>query len=96
MRFFKKMLAVFLGLNIMLCAIPSLAAEELLPASAQMVASAPAFTDSIPAKSYILIEPPTGQVLAENNADEKMPPASITKFMSLLLLMERIARGEIS
>ena len=96
MRFLKKGLALLLGLSIMLCAVPSLAAEELLPASVQMVASAPAFTDSLPAKSYILIEPTTGQVLAENNADEKMPPASITKIMTLLLLMERIDSGEIS
>lgn len=96
MCFFKKGLALLLGLSIMLCAVPSLAAEELLPASVQMVASAPAFTDSLPAKSYILIEPTTGQVLAENNADEKMPPASITKIMTLLLLMERIDSGEIS
>lgn len=96
MRFLKKGLALLLGLSIMLCAVPSLATEELLPASVQMVASAPAFTDSLPAKSYILIEPTTGQVLAENNADEKMPPASITKIMTLLLLMERIDSGEIS
>lgn len=96
MRFLKKGLELLLGLSIMLCAVPSLAAEELLPASVQMVASAPAFTDSLPAKSYILIEPTTGQVLAENNADEKMPPASITKIMTLLLLMERIDSGEIS
>lgn len=96
MRFLKKVLAIFFGINIMLCSVPSLAAEELLPVSVQMVASAPAFTDSIPAKSYILIEPTTGQVLAESNADEKMPPASITKIMTLLLLMERIDSGEIS
>ncbi len=50
----------------------------------------------LPAKSYFLMEMSTGQVLKENNADEKMPPASITKIMTMLLLMERIDVGEIS
>ncbi|MDE5852631.1 MAG: D-alanyl-D-alanine carboxypeptidase, partial [Oscillospiraceae bacterium] len=50
----------------------------------------------LPAKSYFLMEMSTGQVLKENNADEKMPPASITKIMTMLLLMERIDLGEIS
>lgn len=50
----------------------------------------------IKAKSVILIEPVTGKVLYEDNQDEKLPPASITKIMSLLLVMEAIDRGDIS
>jgi len=50
----------------------------------------------IPAKSAILIEQSTGQVLCEMNADEQMPPASITKVMTLLLAMEAIESGRLS
>ena len=44
----------------------------------------------IPAKSYVLMEASSGKVLMEQNADEQMPPASITKIMVMLLLMERL------
>lgn len=50
----------------------------------------------IPAKSAILIEQSTGQVLCEMNADEQMPPASITKIMTLLLVMEAVESGRLS
>ena len=53
-------------------------------------------TLDIKAKSVVLMEPHTGQVLYENNPDEKLPPASITKIMSLLLVMEAIDRGDLS
>lgn len=42
------------------------------------------------AKSAILIEASTGKVLYEKNIDEKYAPASMTKMMSLLLIMENI------
>lgn len=47
----------------------------------------------IKAKSVILIEATTGTVLYENNADEKLAIASITKVMSILLFMEAIDKG---
>ena len=50
---------------------------------------------AIKAKSAILIEPKTGTVLYEMNADEKLPPASVTKIMSLLLVMEAIDKGNL-
>ncbi len=50
----------------------------------------------IKAKSAILMEPNTGKILYEQNADEKLSPASITKVMSLLLVMEAIDRGDIT
>jgi len=48
------------------------------------------------AYSAILIEADTGQVLYEQNADEELPPASITKVMTMLIAMEAIESGEIS
>ena len=47
------------------------------------------------AKSAILIEASTGQVLYEKNADEALAPASMTKIMTLLLTMEAIDKGNI-
>lgn len=47
----------------------------------------------IKAKSVILMEVMTGTVLYESNADEQTAPASITKIMALLLVMEAIDKG---
>ncbi len=46
------------------------------------------------AKSAILIEQNSGKVLFEKSPDTKMPPASITKIMTLLLVMEAIEAGK--
>jgi D-alanyl-D-alanine carboxypeptidase (penicillin-binding protein 5/6) len=48
------------------------------------------------ASSAIVIERDTGQVLFEKNSDEKLPPASMTKIMTLLLIMEAIDSGKIT
>src|SRR5699024_4006915 len=47
------------------------------------------------AKSAILIERDTGKLLFDKNADEKLPPASMTKVMTLLLIMEALDKGEL-
>ncbi|MBQ4137431.1 MAG: D-alanyl-D-alanine carboxypeptidase [Clostridia bacterium] len=47
------------------------------------------------AKSYLLMEASTGRVLLEENADAPLPPASVTKIMTLLLVMEAIEDGKI-
>lgn len=48
------------------------------------------------AKSAILIDSATGEVLFEKNADEKLPPASMTKISSMLIVMEAIDSGKLS
>ncbi|GAJ39416.1 D-alanyl-D-alanine carboxypeptidase family protein [Saccharococcus caldoxylosilyticus] len=48
------------------------------------------------AKSAILIERDTGAILYQKNAHEKLPPASMTKIMTMLLIMEAIDKGELS
>ncbi|MBQ5357533.1 MAG: D-alanyl-D-alanine carboxypeptidase, partial [Oscillospiraceae bacterium] len=57
-----------------------------------------AFADgiSISARSAILTERSTGRVLFEYEADKPVPPASITKIMTLLLVMEAIESGKLS
>lgn len=52
-------------------------------------------TLNLPCKSAILVEANTGTVLYEKNADEPLPPASVTKVMTLLLVMEAIDSGKI-
>ena len=47
------------------------------------------------AQSVILLEPNTMQILYESNSDEKLAPASITKIMSLLLIVEAIDAGHL-
>lgn len=48
------------------------------------------------AKSAILIDYATGEVLYEKNADERLAPASMTKIGSMLLIMEAIDSGKLS
>ena len=48
------------------------------------------------AGSGILMEYTTGKVLFEKNANEKMAPASMTKIMTLLLIMEAVEDGKIN
>lgn len=48
------------------------------------------------AKSAIMIEATTGDIIFEKNADEKLPPASMTKIMSMLLIVESIEKGVIA
>ena len=54
-------------------------------------------TDSlgITAPSAILMEASTGTVVLEKNAHEKLPPASVTKIMTLLLIFDAISQGKI-
>ncbi|MGM0602664.1 MAG: D-alanyl-D-alanine carboxypeptidase family protein [Bacillota bacterium] len=59
-----------------------------------LISSAEAFDVNL--ESAILIEAETGQHLFEKNIDEKLPPASITKIMTLLIAMEKIEEGTIS
>lgn len=67
--------------------------EPLLPVGAEagLVSNL-----EIKAKSVILMEPITKTILYENNADEQTSPASITKIMALLLIMDAIKKGNIS
>ena len=46
-------------------------------------------------KSAVLIDAATGTVLYEQNAHEALPPASVTKVMTMLLIMEAIDAGKI-
>ena len=51
---------------------------------------------SLESESAILIEQTTGEILFEKNCHKKLRPASVTKIMSLILIMEALDRGDIS
>lgn len=79
----KRMLAIFVLLVLLV-----LLAGALLPAvrAAEL---------DLPAPSYVLMERSTGEVLLEHNAHERLRPASVTKVMTLLLIMEALDDGRI-
>ena len=81
----KKMLLISLMIGVM-------AAAQTL--SAAGVKDKPALAAT--ARSYVLMEESSGKVLLENNKDIALPPASITKVMTLLLINEAIAAGKIT
>jgi serine-type D-Ala-D-Ala carboxypeptidase (penicillin-binding protein 5/6) len=62
-----------------------LEAEVLIPAPPQ-----------IAAKSWILVDANTGKILVEQNADQQLPPASLTKMMTSYVVAGEIASGKIS
>lgn len=67
-----------------------------IPLDSTPVNAAIGQTLDIKAKSVILMEPNTRSVLYESNGDERLAPASITKIMSLLLILEAIDKGQLS
>ena len=62
---------------------------------ALFISSVPVFGEPLTpdVKSAILMEASTGTVLYEQNPDEHLPIASVTKIMTMLLIMERIDSG---
>ena len=82
-----KVLSVILVLS-MICGTMGVGASEMSVGSIDANA-----TLDLDCKSAILMEASTGTVLYEHNADEALPPASVTKIMTLLIVMEAIDSG---
>ena len=61
------------------------AAESVVPAAPQLAA-----------KAWVLMDGASGQVLVENNADERLPPASLTKLMTAYIATKEIEGGRIA
>jgi D-alanyl-D-alanine carboxypeptidase (penicillin-binding protein 5/6) len=60
-------------------------------ANQQVVPSAP----QLAAKSYVLLDAASGKVLVENNGDQRLPPASLTKLMTAYIATVEIRKGKI-
>ncbi|MCY9657055.1 D-alanyl-D-alanine carboxypeptidase [Paenibacillus chondroitinus] len=67
----------------------------ILPAAYAEEKNAPTVDLTPNAQSAVLMDADTGTVIAEKNKDTKLPPASITKIMTMLLIMEAIDKGNI-
>lgn len=67
----------------------------LLISPVYAVGSVSADEIEISAPSAVLMEKVTGEVIYEKAAHEKLPPASVTKVMTLLLIAEAIERGDL-
>lgn len=101
----KKLICSVLAL-MMLLSPSALAAGECLDytdtgdidASAFAPSDVPAIGEAldVSAPSAILMEKETGSVIFEKDADRKMEPASVTKVMTILLIVEAIERGDLS
>ena len=50
---------------------------------------------NITAKSAVLMDAKSGKIIYEKNSHEKLPPASVTKIMTMLLIMEAIEKGSL-
>lgn len=62
-----------------------------LPAQTSLAANAPA----LPAKAWLLMDFDSGEVLASANADEPLPPASLTKMMTSYLVEQALRSGKL-
>ena len=74
-----------------------LLAAFVLTAGLSTAEAAPADSGlSLSCASCLLMEKETGAILLEENSHEKLEPASVTKIMTLLLVMEAVDSGRIS
>ena len=85
----QKLMAIILTAAILFCAFAATAYAEPEQGTQNN-------EFALDCRSAILMEAETGKVLYEMNADESLPPASVTKVMTLLLIMEAIDGGKIS
>ena len=85
---FRILSAVLAIALLVTMAIPAVSAET-------MEISAPAPELNLTSKSAVLMEASTGKTLYAHNPAEAMPPASVTKIMTLLLVMEAIEVGNL-
>ncbi|EWG98490.1 D-alanyl-D-alanine carboxypeptidase [Halomonas sp. BC04] len=68
------------------------ALAQAVPTPQTMIPAPP----QIAAKSWFLMDADSGRVLIEHNADERLPPASLTKLMTAYLVERELDRGNIS
>ena len=79
--------ALLIGIVTLCVSGPALAAEKPTTNTSELVPNA---------KSAILIEMNTGSVIYEKNKDEQLSPASMTKIMTMLLIMEALDKKQIT
>jgi serine-type D-Ala-D-Ala carboxypeptidase (penicillin-binding protein 5/6) len=96
----KILISSLLSLGITLTAIADdLGTLTSIPTTPTVsVAAAPIVTPNPPpisAQSYILIDVNSGKIIAEKNSTEKLPPASLTKMMTLYVISNALSKNQI-
>ncbi|MNF39475.1 D-alanyl-D-alanine carboxypeptidase DacC precursor [compost metagenome] len=84
MNIFSFAKRLLLPAALLIVAPASMAAQQIVPSPPQLAA-----------KSYVLMDAQSGQVLVENNGDQRLPPASLTKLMTAYIATLEIRKGQI-
>lgn len=80
----KRIISILISISVLVCPACVFAEGEGTPEL------------GIDARAAILIEADSGEPLFEANSDERMPIASVTKIMTMLLIMEAVDEGQIT
>ncbi len=104
MGIIKQVLPAFLVIALWSATTTTCQAEQVTPLMLKATAAATSptavsFTPTAPTlgvKSYVLMDGASGQVLSEQNRDEKLPPASLTKIMTLYVVSSALKSGKLS
>lgn len=91
----RNIVAILLVLTILICNNPYIQRAEANQPDMIAVNGENSTDLGIQSKAAILMEASTGKILYENNADEIVSPASITKIMTLMLIFDAINEGKI-
>ena len=96
----KKIVSLIIGIILIMNCFPTssfASGDEDASGGADSVVNEYENTNSleINAKSAVLMDAETGTVLYMKDAAESLPPASVTKIMTLLLVMEAIETGKL-
>ncbi|MBA3660165.1 MAG: D-alanyl-D-alanine carboxypeptidase [Gammaproteobacteria bacterium] len=94
-KFFNKMTLSFALISLFLSALP-LNANPVIPIPTQP--QQPSFTPSAPnidANAYMLLDATSGKIIAQKAADTRLPPASLTKLMTMYIISTALKNGQI-
>ena len=91
----KRILTVFMCMALLIVSVISAVAAEIPDNHSEDIDSITTGVDAgtpftISAKSVVLMERSTGQIILSKNPQERLPMASVTKVMTLLLIMEAL------
>ncbi|MDH4608193.1 D-alanyl-D-alanine carboxypeptidase family protein [Pseudomonas sp. BN102] len=84
MNIFSFAKRLLLPAALLIVAPASMAAQQIVPSPPQLAA-----------KAYVLMDAQSGQVLVENNGDQRLPPASLTKLMTAYIATLEIRKGQV-
>lgn len=93
----KRLLTLLFALLLSISGTTEILAKELVVSETETETTTSESQAGIEltAPSALLMEVSTGQIIYEKNSNEKLPPASVTKVMTLLLIFDALGEGKI-